>query len=153
MGRLQIRGSTHVPLIMMARRIRHLKLASLTQTVSHATCAPVMGIISQHALKWPVKNQKQVSCSMTKPTKWQVCPAKIQISLGIRPVWSVFAVCLKQPWVLSYPLSAQRRLWSDWADAQADLSLCWVHLSFYWFCHAMAQQVRMSHLMRKGTLA
>ena len=25
---------------------------------------------------------------MTKPTKWHVCPAKIQISLGIRPVWS-----------------------------------------------------------------
>ena len=25
----------------------------------------------------------------------------------------------------SYPLSAQRRLWSDWADAQADLSLRW----------------------------
>ena len=25
---------------------------------------------------------------MTKPTKWPVCPAKTQISLGIRPVWS-----------------------------------------------------------------
>ena len=35
----------------------------------------------------------------------------------------VFAVCMKKPWVLSYPLSAQRKLWSDWADAQADLSL------------------------------
>ena len=29
-----------------------------------------------------------------------------QISLGIRPVWSVFAVCMKKPWVPSYPLSA-----------------------------------------------
>ena len=27
-------------------------------------------------------------------------------------------------WVLSYPLSAQRRLWSDWADAHC--SLIWV---------------------------
>ena len=35
----------------------------------------------------------------------------------------VFAVRMKKAWVLSYPLSAQRRLWSDWADAQADLSL------------------------------
>ena len=26
----------------------------------------------------------------------------------------VFAVCMKKGWVLSYPLSAQRRLWSDW---------------------------------------
>ena len=34
----------------------------------------------------------------------------------------VFAVRMKKPWVLSYPLSAQGRLWSDWADAQ----LIWV---------------------------
>ena len=30
----------------------------------------------------------EVSCSMTKPTKWPVRPVKTQISLGIRPVWS-----------------------------------------------------------------
>ena len=30
----------------------------------------------------------QISCPMTKPTKWHVRPAKTQISLGIRPVWS-----------------------------------------------------------------
>ena len=35
----------------------------------------------------------------------------------------LWSVCMKKAWVLSYPLSAQRRLWSDWADAQADLSL------------------------------
>ena len=35
-------------------------------------------------------------------------PAKTQISLGIRPVWSVFAVRMNEVWVLSYPLSAQR---------------------------------------------
>ena len=28
----------------------------------------------------------------------------------------VFAVHLKKHWVLSYPLSALQRLWSDWAD-------------------------------------
>ena len=42
----------------------------------------------------------------------------------------VFAVRMKKPWVLSYPLSAQRRLWSDWADAQADLSFRWAHTHF-----------------------
>ena len=26
----------------------------------------------------------------------------------------------------------------DWVDAQADLSLCWAHRSFCWFCHAVA---------------
>ena len=62
-----------------------------------------------------------------KTNKVSVRPAKTQISLGIRPVWSVFAVRMKKAWTLSYPLSAQRRLWSDWADAQADLSLRWAH--------------------------
>ena len=40
---------------------------------------------------------------------------------------------------LSYPLSALRRLGSDWADAQADLSLRWAHNQFCWFCHEAAQ--------------
>ena len=68
-----------------------------------------------------------MSRNMTKPTKWHVRPAKTQISMVIRPVWSVFAVCMEKAWVLSYPPSTQRRLWSDWADAKADLSLGWVH--------------------------
>ena len=45
----------------------------------------------------------------------------------------VLAVRMKKPWVLGYPLSALQRLWSDWADAQADLSLRWVYRSFCWF--------------------
>ena len=45
----------------------------------------------------------------------------------------VFAVRMKKPWVLNYPLSTQRRLWSDWADAQADLSLRWAHTHFVGF--------------------
>ena len=39
----------------------------------------------------------------------------------------------KKAWVPSYPLSAKRRLWSDWADAQADLSLRWAHTHFVGF--------------------
>ena len=50
----------------------------------------------------------------------------------------VFAVRMKKPWVLSYPESAQWTLWSDWADAQADLSLRWAHMSFCLFCHEAA---------------
>ena len=45
----------------------------------------------------------------------------------------VFAVRMNKAWVLSYPLSAQRRLWSDLADAQADLSLRWAHSHFVGF--------------------
>ena len=51
-----------------------------------------------------------MSWLLTKLTKWRVRPAKTQISLDIRPVWLVFAVHMKKDWVLSYPLSAQRRL-------------------------------------------
>ena len=42
----------------------------------------------------------------------------------------VFAVRMKKPCVLSYPLSGQRRLWSDWAEARADQSLRWAHPHF-----------------------
>ena len=63
-----------------------------------------------------------------KTNKMTVRPAKTQISLGIRPVWSVLAVRMKKAWVLSYRLSTQRRLWAD-----ADLSLRWAHSHFVGF--------------------
>ena len=85
---------------------------------------------------WPKHwNRNIMSRLMTKPTKWYVRPAKTQISLSIRPVWSESS------------LSAWRKLWSiathwvhsedwsDWADGQADLSLRWAHMPFCWFCH------------------
>ena len=40
----------------------------------------------------------------------------------------VFAVRIKKPRSITYPLNAKRRLWSDWADAQADLSYRWAHV-------------------------
>ena len=40
---------------------------------------------------------------------------------------------MKKPWVLSCQWSAQRRLWSDWADAKVDPSLRWVHSHFVGF--------------------
>ena len=76
---------------------------------------------------------------MTKPTKWHVGPAKTQISPGICPVRSESSLSTwRKAWVLSYPLSTKRRLWLDWADAQADLSLRWAHMPFCWFCHEAA---------------
>ena len=50
---------------------------------------------------------------MIKPTKWHVHPVKTQISLSNRP----------KAWVLSYTMSAQWKLWSDWATTQTDQSL------------------------------
>ena len=63
-----------------------------------------------------------------KKTKWHVRPAKNQSSL-----------CAQ--WVSKDPgfLHVDREDWSDWADAQADLSFRWVHMQFYSFCHVLAQ--------------
>ena len=80
-----------------------------------------------------------LSQCMTKLTKWPVRPAMTQISLRVSPVWSESSLSAwKKAWVLCYPMSWQQRLWSDWADAHADLNLRWVHMSFCWFCHAVA---------------
>ena len=40
---------------------------------------------------------------------------------------------MKKAWVLCYPLNAQPRLWSDWADAQAEMSLRCAHSHFVGF--------------------
>ena len=42
-----------------------------------------------------------MSRSTTKPSKWPVRPAKTQISLGIRPVWSESSLCAQ--WVAKDP--------------------------------------------------
>ena len=87
-----------------------------------------------------ISRLNEVSRIVTKPTKWHVHPAKIRISLGICSVWSVFAVRLKKAWVLSYPLSAQRRLirlggCPGWSESSLGAQ------SFCWFCHGAAQVI------------
>ena len=69
----------------------------------------------------------EMSRLVTKPTKWHVRPAKTDQPGHPPSLISVFAIPMKKAWILSFPLSAQRRLWSDWVDAEADLSLRWAH--------------------------
>ena len=68
-----------------------------------------------------------MSCSMTKPTKWPVRPAKTLIILGIRPVWSAFAVRLmgSKGTVL---LQADSEDWSECVDGHADQYSLGVHV-------------------------
>ena len=89
--------------------------------------------ISDTLLTFPVQVLKITNLSrlVIKPTKWHVCLAKIQISLGIRPVWSE---SLLSAWRKLGSLAthwAHSEDWSDWAHAQADLSLRWAQ-SFCW---------------------
>ena len=62
-----------------------------------------------------------------KTNKMTVRPAKTDQPWHPPSLIRVFAVRMKKHWTLSYPLSAQGRLWSDLADAQANLSLRWAH--------------------------
>ena len=55
-----------------------------------------------------------------------VRPAKTQISLGIRPVWSESSLCAQ--WV-----AEDQAVFMRTADAQADLSLRWAHSHFVGF--------------------
>ena len=76
----------------------------------------------------------KMSLSMKKINKMTCVPNEDQLSLGIRPVWSVFA--WKRVGSLA-TYKAHSEDWSDWAHAQADLSLQWAHMSLYWFCRAL----------------
>ena len=69
-----------------------------------------------------------------KTNKMAVRPAKIQISPGIRPVWSESSLSAWRKLGSFTTLWAHSRLWSNWADAQADLSLRWAHIPFCCFC-------------------
>ena len=92
--------------------------------------------VSPHTLR-PQQTQRYMSHPMTKPMKWSLHPTKTQISL----VWLVFAVHSMGRWGPSVSSCGQWRLWSDWANAQADLSLRLAHKSFRWFCVTLVQSV------------
>ena len=82
-------------------------------------CSNFRVIETKHFSIWATSWQNQQS---------ECAPSEDSDQPGHPPsLIGVFAVRMKKAWTLSYPLSAQRRLWSDWADAQADLSLRWAH--------------------------
>ena len=73
-----------------------------------------------------------------KPTKLPVHPVKTQISLGTNQsslsAWRNIGS-------LAIHWAHYSEDWSDWVDAQADLSLRWAPKSICWFCHAEAHFV------------
>ena len=80
-----------------------------------------------------------MSRSMTKPTKWPVRPAKTQISL------SICSLRCPHEEALGLELPIDRTAMTQIRSTQTDLSLCWAHMSFCWFCHAAAQIWDMLH--------
>ena len=103
----------------------------------HRLCSGSLYHMKIHVQKWAVacQNQQNGMCAQRR-LRYKHGPSLIR----------VFAVRMKKAWVLSYPLSAQWRLWSNWADAQADLSLRWTQRSFCLFCRALAQLLALNTL-------
>ena len=69
---------------------------------------------------WVFDDIKRKEQQHDKTNKMSVCPAKTQISLGIRQVWSESSLCTQ--WVPKDP-----------RFLQADLSLGWAHTHFVGF--------------------
>ena len=82
-----------------------------------------------------------------KTNKMSVRPARTQI----RPGWSEYSLSAwRKLGSLSYPLSAEQRLWSDWADAQADLSLRWAHTHFIGFVMLRLKYWKLGDILGMG---
>ena len=102
-------------------------IISLSSAELHISCLFQHDLLSIHDVESKVVDKIE---TFTWATTWHA-PSEDSDQPGHPPILiRVFAVRMKKPWVLSYPLSAQRRLWSDWADAQVDLSLRWAHSHF-----------------------
>ena len=78
---------------------------------------------------WYVK-YIHLSCNVKKHTFGHVNPAKIHI----RIVWSESS--LGTFWIAKFPHADKKTFWSDCMDA--DLSLCWAHMSEGMFSHVAA---------------
>ena len=83
--------------------------------------------LSKHISKWAATWQNEQSeCAPSEDSDQPWHPPSL-----IR----VFAVRMKKAWVLSYPLSVQRRLCSDWADVQTDQR----HRGAHFVCFVMSR--------------
>ena len=76
---------------------------------------------------------------LTKFEQTDVRPAKTDQTGHLPNLLRIFAMHSMGSQGLKVFSARHRRLWSDWADTQADLSLCWAHTSFCWFWHAAVQ--------------
>ena len=87
----------------------------------------------------PILGVKYIGVATWQNQQNECAPSEDSDQPGHPPsLTRIFAVRVKKAWIVSYPF-AQRRLWSDWADVQADLILRLAHMPLCWFCHDAAQ--------------
>ena len=116
------------------------KISSSRNSICMKLDKKYFGLVSDVFLSVPYEPQHD------KTNKVTVRPAKTQISLGIRQVWSESSLCAQ--WVAKDPsfLHADSEDWSDWADAQVDLSLHWAHSHFVGF--VMSRLIYIPHQVK-----
>ena len=102
----------------------------------YASC---LAIVSRRFcfLRWSISSvrTKMMWAASWQTNKLTVRTAKIQISVSIRQVWSESSLSAWRKLGSLATHWAHSEDWSDWADAQAELSLRWAHISVSWFCH------------------
>ena len=115
---------------------KNVKIVILTSCTSHLT-PPVLDDISlpRSGMQECLFTIKMYKLEQDKNNKITCAPSEDsdQLEHPLRLI-RVFAVRMKKAWVLSYQLSAQRRLWSDWRT-ESSLGA----QSFCWFCHEPVQ--------------
>ena len=120
----------------MAKTVQTLQIRLLLQTALFGAVWSGSTLFAQTYLS---KHLISSSWSVNWQNQQNDCgSAKTQISLAIHPVWSESSLCAQLIAKDSTFLHTDSEDWSDWADAQADLSLCWANMPFCWFCHEVA---------------
>ena len=114
--------SSYIPVRYVVRYRRKDFVWGEMYSYSFSSGKTYLVIQTWRIVKWATTWQNQQSdCAPSKDSDQPGHPPSL-----IR----VFAVRMKKTWVLSYPFSAQRRLWSDWADL---ICLRWAHTYFVGF--------------------
>ena len=132
-----------LPVILKADRmvlIRHCRWLVCRLSRAITDCIwPKAEIVNVRQEIVHLRHQKVFQPGHDKTNKMACAPSENSDQPGHRPsLIRVFAIGMKKALVFLYLLSPKRRLWSDRADAQVDLSLCWAHMPFVWFCHVLA---------------
>ena len=114
--------SSYIPVRYVVRYLRKVFVWGEMYSYSFTSGKTYLVIQTWRIVKWATTWQNQQSdCAPSEDSDHPGHPPSL-----IR----VFAVRMKKTWVLSYPFSAQRRLWSDWADL---ICLRWAHTYFVGF--------------------
>ena len=93
-----------------------VSLSDLYETVSDLPSLKVTSVVMKQKLRF-LQFPEKIEPHHDKTKKVACAPSEDSDQPGHPPsLIRVFAVRVKKAWVLSYPLSAQRRLWSVWSS-------------------------------------